>query len=182
MSQYTVTRGSSTQDLRPVSSSVHQGQPCQPCILCRRANLSKYFLPKSWKDDSHLQKLRELEPSLNIKPESCICRNCRQDVSCLGESGVIPRWRKINNPDEIEKQCYVSQCNEHECKITTLSECKITTLSDKATICSLFGMDIPNPEPFETASSNEGIPLCIYHYGVLYLRSSESIPLKVCHM
>ena len=60
----------------------------------------------------------------------------------------------------------MSQCNEHECKIATLS--------DKATICSLFGMDTPNPEPFETASSNEGIPLCIYHYGVLYRHLNPS--------
>ena len=120
MSQIRVTRGSNN-DLRPVTSSVHQGQPCQPCILCKRANILKYFHPKSWKDDSALQKLREFEPALDIKPESCICRNCRLDVSCIGESGFIPRWRKMNDPNKIEQQCYVSQCNECVCKITRRS-------------------------------------------------------------
>jgi len=95
--------------------------------------MSKYFHPRSWKDDSALQKLREFEPALDIKPESCICRNCWLDVSCIGESGFIPRWRKMN---EIEQQCYVSQCKE--------CVCKITTLSDQSTICSSFGMDKEN--------------------------------------
>ena len=168
MSQIRVTQEAATMtsDLRPVTSSVYQGQPCQPCILCKRANMSKYFHPNSWKDDSALQKLWEFELALDIKPESCICRNCRLDMSCIDESDFIPRWRKMNDPNEIEQQCYVSQCNE--------CVCKITTLSDKSTICSSFGMDKENPEPIETASSNEGIPLCTYHYGILYWHLNPS--------
>jgi len=58
---------------------------------------------------------------------------------------------------------------------------KLTTLSDKSTICSLFGMDKENSEPIETASSNEGIPLCIYHYGILYRHLNPShLKCKTC--
>jgi len=59
--------------------------------------------------------------------------------------------------------------------------CKITTLSDKSTICSSFGMDKENSEPIETASSNEGIPLCTYHYGILYRHLNPShLKCKTC--
>ena len=79
----------------------------------------------------------------------------------------------MNDPNEIEQQCYVSQCNE--------CVCKITTLSDKSTICSSFGMDKENSEPIETASSNEGIPLCTYHYGILYRHLNPShLKCKTC--
>lgn len=57
--------GSGT-DVRKVTCSVHQGRDCQPCILCKKGNQSKYFHPKSWKDDSLLQSLREYEPCINI--------------------------------------------------------------------------------------------------------------------
>ena len=87
-------RISSTAETRKVTSSVHQGRDCQPCILCKKGNQSKYFHPKSWKDDTLLQSLRDHEPSLNIQPESCICRPCRNDVSHISEDGFIPRWRK----------------------------------------------------------------------------------------
>ncbi|XP_064384664.1 uncharacterized protein LOC135333611 [Halichondria panicea] len=169
MSQHRATRGSGA-DVRPAISSVHQGQPCQPCILCKRGNMSKYFHPKSWKDGSLLKKLQEFEPALGINPDSCICRNCRQDVSSIGESSFVPRWRKINDENEKEQQCYVSECNE--------CECKSTTLADRATICSLFDMNI---ERIETPRGTDGIPLCTYHYGVLYRKLNPShLKCKTC--
>ena len=88
------------QQRREVSSSAHPGRPCQPCILCKKGNLSKYFHPKTIKDKASLEKLRQLEPMLAIEPSSCICRNCRDDLSKLSESSFIPRWRKNRERSE----------------------------------------------------------------------------------
>ena len=84
------------RDIRVVTSHVHPGQPCQPCILCKRANQSKYFHPKSWKDASLFERLKQFEPSLNIEPHSCICRPCRNEVKDITNKQFVPRWRKTN--------------------------------------------------------------------------------------
>ena len=46
----------------------------------KQGNNSKYFHPKSWKDSSLLERLRILEPSLEIQLDSCICRLCRDNM------------------------------------------------------------------------------------------------------
>ena len=81
--------------MREVTCSVHSGRPCQPCILCKQDNLSKYFHLKSWKNNALLHQLRELEPSVDIQSDSCICRPCRDDISKISNSGFVPRWRKL---------------------------------------------------------------------------------------
>lgn len=121
-------RTSSTAETRKVTSSVHQGRDCQPCILCKKGNQSKYFHPKSWKDDTLLQSLRDHEPSLNIQPESCICWPCRNDVSHISEDGFIPRWRKQTNKGSIE--CCVPNC--------TNNVYKVTKLVDKISVCNFL--------------------------------------------
>ncbi len=63
------TRYTASRDLRLVTSHV---QPCQPCILCKKGNQSKYFHPKSWKDASLFERLKQFEPSLGIEPQSCM--------------------------------------------------------------------------------------------------------------
>ena len=89
---------------RGVTCNVHLGRPCQPCILCKQSNLSKYFHPKIWKNRASIDQRRELEPALDIQLDSCICRRCRDDVCELSESGFIPRWRKKSSP---HKHCCV---------------------------------------------------------------------------
>ena len=62
---------------REVTCNVHPGRPCQPCILCKQGNLSKYFHPKTWKNRACIiDKLRDLEPVLDIQLDSCICEHC----------------------------------------------------------------------------------------------------------
>ena len=66
------TRSGALQ-VRQVYSAVHKDRPCQPCILCKQGNQSKYFHPKLWKDSTLLERLKQHEPSLDILPETCIC-------------------------------------------------------------------------------------------------------------
>ena len=130
--------------------------------------MSKYFHPKSWKDESLLRSLQEYEPSLDVKPESCICRNCRTDVSSIGKPGFVPRWRK-STPVEITRQCYVSECTE--------SVSKVTTLADKSSICHMFDTELENSQPAEDASHSDGTHVCVSLRGMV--QTPESFPLKV---
>ena len=108
---------------RGVTCNVHPGRPCHPCILCKQGNLSKYFHSKTWKNRASVDQLRELEPSLDLQLDSCICRRCRDDVRRLSESGFIPRWRKKSSP---HKHC----CDAE----------KITKLVNHEQICEFFSM------------------------------------------
>ena len=145
------TRSCSTQQ-RQVTCSVHLGRPCQPCILCKQGNQSKYFHPKSRKDKTLLEHLRKCEPSTDIQPDSCICRLCRDDVSKTRNDGFIPRWKKLPKKQE-HTCCYILEC--------TRVVYKTTKLVSKANFCDIFG---ENAEPI----SDEGIALCLEHYGELY--------------
>lgn len=158
MSQSRTTPTSGTPaGLRQTTSSIHQGQPCQPCILCKKGNLSKYFQPKSWKDHSLLKRLQECEPTL-IGPESCICRPCRNEIGNIniGDDNFTPRWRKSTIRVQ---QCYVIGCTN-----TTI---KMTKIVDRGTIQAFFSGENENIEPMQvpTALEVEGTPLCTYHYG-----------------
>ena len=147
----------SVTELRKVTSAVHQGQPCQPCILCKKGNQSKYFHPKSWKDNSLLQSLRVYEPSINIQPESCICRPCRNEINNISEDGFIPRWRKLMN------KCTQTKCCVPNC---TSNVHKVTKLVDKVTVSKFFNAQNENTEP--ESATDEGAGLCKEHYGAWY--------------
>ena len=110
------TRVSNIQ-VRTVTSSIHHGRPCQPCILCKASNLSKYFHPKSWKDKSLLDNLRKCEPSVNVQLDSCICRPCRDDISRLHDDKFVPRWKRLNN-EGIE--CYIQECKNSVYRVTNV--------------------------------------------------------------
>ena len=164
MSHSRTTRTSSTvPSLREVTSSVHQGQLCNPCILCKKENQSKYFHPKSWKDHSLLKRLQEYEPTLDIRPESCICRPCRNEVSDIGSDGFTPRWRKNN----IMVKCFVSGC--------TGTDIKITKITDRETLQAFFcGSENALSMQPSTELKLEGTPLCTYHYGAWYRHVNPS--------
>lgn len=115
-----MSRRSSRADrnLRLVTSHVHPGQPCQPCILCKKDNQSKYFHPKSWKDASLLDCLKQYEPWI----QSCIRRLCRNElnkVKDITNTGFVPRWRKSNKG--ITKSCAIPECANTAQKITKLA-------------------------------------------------------------
>ena len=67
---------------------------------------------KGWKS---IKVLQSIEPDLNILPDACICRNCRDSLSS-GEKNRN-RWSRVapNN-----KPCEVSGCIEPACRCTKL--------------------------------------------------------------
>ena len=65
---------------RQVFSDVHKGRPCTSCILCKEKTL-QYTHPIKWKNAALLKFLQVIEPNLNIPPDACICRNCRDSLS-----------------------------------------------------------------------------------------------------
>ena len=84
------------------------------CSLCGKGKQSKYFYLKSWKDPSLLQNLQQVEPSLDIQPDSCISRQCRLDGGKLCEDpSITPRWEKTTTV----KQCYTSGCTSTDIKV-----------------------------------------------------------------
>ena len=109
--------GSGTWE-RVVTSSAHKGS-CQPCVLCKKGNQSKYFHPKTWKDPTLLERLQEYEPSLKITVESCLCRPCRNEVSQIGTSNFIPRWRKSVSTEA--KYCCIPGCSNSDVIATIVS-------------------------------------------------------------
>ena len=65
---------------RLVFSNVHKGRPCTNCLLCKDKQ-PQYTHPIKWKNQALLTFLKTLEPELNIAPDACICRNCRDSIS-----------------------------------------------------------------------------------------------------
>ena len=145
---------SGNKQLRQVTCSVHQGRACHPCILCKEGNHSKYFHPKSWKDSNLVDILRKREPHINIEPDSCICRLCRDDVSKICDPDYVPRWNKAKKSDYTN--CFIPGCNN--------SVHKVTKLVGKQSLCNFFGVVIANAN----SSDEESTALCLEHYGALY--------------
>lgn len=153
------SRSRYNSDLRTVTSHVH---PRQPCILC------KYFHPKSWKDPSLLEHLKEFEPSLCIEPESCICRPCYNELKDTGTRNdrFVPRWRKSKG---MTQSCFVPEC--------TNSAQKVTKLANESTLRIFFPIDNENIADNACQSSeaqHEGVPLCTEHYGTWYRYTNPS--------
>lgn len=168
MSHSRTTKIGSTpiSSLREVTSVVHQGQRCSPCILCKKGNQSKYFHPKLWKDPSFLKRLHEYEPALGIRPDSCICRPCRNEVSGIGNENFTPRWRK--NAAVIVK-CFVLGCSR--------GDIKVNKIADRETLQAFFcGSEnsLPMHVSTEIESELEGTPLCAHHYSAWYRHVNPS--------
>jgi len=147
------SRTRSGEQLRQVTSAIHKGRPCNPCHLCKQGNLSKYVHPKSWKNEELLGQLRRYEPDLDIQPDTCICRLCRDDIGKINDENFTPRWRKNNNNKML---CIVPECNQ--------VSSKTTKLVDHSTLCSLLHIDLS----MCTLNKDGGFPLCGDHYGILY--------------
>ena len=135
---------------RQVTCSVHPERPCHPCVLCKKGNLSKYFHPKTFKNKTSLELLRQYEPELSIDPTSCICRNCRDDICRLSEPSFVPRWKRSHTASD---KCSIPECSDPSYKVTKL------VTSDQ--LCDAFALA-------HLSTRMDGYPLCTTHYGELY--------------
>ena len=140
--------------VRQVFCSVHPERPCDPCILCNQGNMSKYFHPKTLRNKSLCEQLKLYEPSLQIMPESCICRLCRDDIDKLSQNGFVPRWRK--NKQQTQPTCQIPNCTDNVEKVTKLGT--------KSQIFHFFGF----PNACSSSSDGEETPLCEKHYKDFY--------------
>ena len=68
--------------------------------------------------------------SIDIKPESCICRSFRDDVSKICDDSFVPRWRKLKNHEHAT--CYVIGCE--------MPTQKVTKLVNKASLRDFFAL------------------------------------------
>ena len=94
------------------------------------------------------------EPSLQIMPESCICRLCRDDIDKLSQNGFVPRWRK--NKQQTQPTCQIPNCTDNVEKVTKLGT--------KSQIFHFFGF----PNACSSSSDGEETPLCEKHYKDFY--------------
>jgi len=120
-----------------------------------------------------MQRLRSSEPSLNILPESCICRLCRDDLSKLGNEGHIPRWRNIEvKMGTGTKICYVPACSN--------PSFKVTQVANKTTLEKLLDISSENMPPVPASNEEKGYPLCKEHYWALYQEVNPTHFTKKC--
>ena len=91
-----------------VYSDVHKSRPCTSCTLCKEKSI-KYTHPVKSKDENLLKFLQSIEPDLNILPDACICRNCRDSLSNGRKkpNNYKPRWSRVA---PIIKPCEVCPC------------------------------------------------------------------------
>ena len=91
----------------PVYSDVHKGRPCMECYLCKQTQ-AIYTHPIKWKNQTLLSLLKDLEPDLDISPDTCICRNCHDSLcSGQGTENFQPRWTRL------------ASCSSKICEVAT---------------------------------------------------------------
>ena len=102
-----------------IFSAVHENRPCTNCILCKET-YTHYTHPVKWKNQDLIAFLKCIEPHLNIQHDSCICRNCRADLSKGQEDpeNFFSKWKKKH---KHETTCEVFECNEPVSKSTSLA-------------------------------------------------------------
>ena len=122
-----------------VLSMVHPGRPCLHCTLCKE-KYPVYTHPIKWKNEHLYTLLRELEPNISIQPESCVCRNCRDDLLRIQHAGPTskgarpPRWAQQDSDNNIaQSTCEIPDCSQ---LASTL-----TKLRPWAEICSILRID-----------------------------------------
>ncbi len=129
-----------------VFSDVHAGHPCIECFLCKESPVV-YTHPVKWKNDSLFTFVKGIRP--DIMPQSCICRNCRDNLAGgqKDPTNYHPRW--IQRTDT--KLCEVPECDK--------PASRSTKLGDRALLSTLFNCS-------DTASDQTN--LCSSHYRVLH--------------
>ena len=109
-----------------VLSMVHPGRPCLHCTLCKE-KYPVYTHPIKWKNEHLYTLLRELEPNISIQPESCVCRNCRDDLLRIQHAGPTskgarpPRWAQQDSDNNIaQSTCEIPDCSQLASTLTKL--------------------------------------------------------------
>ena len=107
---------------RQVQSDVHKGRPCTSCVLCKEKAV-QYTHPVRWKDATLYEFLVASETNLNIPPDACICRNCRDSLSTERKTpdSYKPRWARVAASTSTTQCCEVPGCAEASCRRTTLA-------------------------------------------------------------
>ena len=149
-----------------VTSNVHEGRPCMECYLCKQSQ-AVYTHPIKWKNQALLTLLKEIEPELDILPDTCICRNCHNSLRLVENTpdNVQPRWTLQGS---MSGTCEVPECNQPAWKCTTL-----VPREDIGTIleCTPLGAD---------GCSSEGTRLCVLHYRTLHKHLKPEIYQRKC--
>lgn len=104
-----------------------------------------------WKTPTLVTFLKELKPSITVEGDTCICRNCHDDLARghKNPSGYHPRWWKRQAPNVA---CKVPGCRE-SCM------CRTATMGGKDLLHKLF----------DYVPKNSGQTyLCCTHYRVLH--------------
>ena len=105
-----------------------------------------------------------VEPDIDIKPDSCICRSCRDDVNKIDNPSFTPRWRKSKTASKAH--CRIPGCSN--------AADRVTKITNRPTMCELLGAEI---EYAESCYDEEATPI---HYGALYKALNPINRLRKC--
>ena len=157
-----------------VLSMVHPGRPCLHCTLCKE-KYPVYTHPIKWKNEHLYTLLRELEPNISIQPESCVCRNCRDDLLRIQHAGPTskgarpPRWAQQDSDNNIaQSTCEIPDCSQ---LASTL-----TKLRPWAEICSILRIDAASGGD----AHSTGTKLCSEHYRMLHMELNPTTYQRKC--
>ena len=143
-------------------------KPCSYCVLCKEKQL-KYTHPVKWRNPDLFNYLKTIEPGLALKPDTCICRNCRDSLISLHKSPVklCPRWSRVAAASRgTVIICEILKCSESAWRCTKVANKDEIKLHLK---CAL----IPG------ADNSEETNLCEKHYRSLHkLMKPDSYKMK----
>jgi len=105
-----------------------------------------------------------VEPELQIKADSCICRLCNTDAKKVGDPNFTPRWRKRKGTALVS--CYVPHC--------TKSDIKVTKKGNMQDLLKFFEIEHPND------ANLEQVPLCTHHYMQWYRQHQQVSSHIIC--
>ena len=92
------------------------GTPESPCELCKRCH-SLISSPREWKNEQAVTYVF----SLNLTPNSRVCRPCRDDVTrVVAYPFYVPRWEKGKDGKE-SSNCCVTGCSSTSVVVTTVA-------------------------------------------------------------
>ena len=140
MANYKRSRGQSLFDKETVIPS---------CQLCN-SHHHQLSSPAEWKSEE----ARAYVFSLQVSPQSLVCRPCRKDVTrVLANSKHTPRWAKNSSPVEHVHNCCVHNCGEAVFCFSNVSKCRTheTCIFSTCTECGCDEIPVPTPP-------------CKYHY------------------
>lgn len=145
----------------PADSCGQSQQAITRCELCNGSDIN-FTKPQQWGD----KEACALAESLVIPPAAPVCQACRRDIGrVLSDSNFTPRW--VKNRDKV-RACAIQNCTA-EVFVTT----KSITLEGFQSALSATHLNAIDPV-------TSPIPLCKYHYFVLYYLSPSQTNCASC--